>query len=126
MCGCMQHIQLHLATHLDPGTEVYYMVIQPAFGSSPSSIFFLHDMSSYSVSTYREYVRKEYGHMRVGAYIANDLREREKRLYPAWYTPTVSYARYLVNAASYRALSLSRDPPPFIYVYRTFPSLLSL
>jgi hypothetical protein len=83
-------------------------------------------MSSYSVSTYREYVRKEYGHMRVGAYIANDLREREKRLYPAWYTPTVSYARYLVNAASYRALSLSRDPPPFIYVYRTFPSLLSL
>ena len=101
MCGCMQHIQLHLATHLDPGTEVYYMVIQPAFGSSPSS-FFLHDMSSYiSVSMYREYVRMEYGHMHVGAYIANALREREKRLcYSAWYTFTVSYARYLVYAAS--------------------------
>ena len=74
MCGCMQHIQLNLATHLDPGTDVDEMVIQPAFGSSPSS-FFLYDMSSFiSVSIENTYV-----HMCMGAYTVNALRERKKK-----------------------------------------------
>ncbi len=57
MCSCMQHIRLNIATHLDPGTDVDKMVIQPTFDSITIVIFFVwHELIF--LFLWREYVRR--------------------------------------------------------------------
>jgi hypothetical protein len=72
MCGYMQHIQLNLAAHLDPGTNVDRMVIEPTFGSITIVIFFMTRAVIFLFLWRDEYART---HACSCVHIANAFRE---------------------------------------------------